>query len=109
MAPFLTSASQLMCPHGGTVTAVPQNQRAKAGGSPILRASDTFTIAGCPLNVSGAPHPCATVSWSQPAAKSKAAGDFALTAQSVGLCQAADQAAQGTVVVASTQQQAGGN
>ena len=108
MAGYLTTASQLMCPHGGTVTAVSSNTRAKAGGSPILRSSDTFTIAGCPINVAGAPHPCVTAQWVQPAVRSKAAGDRALTEQSVGLCQAADQAVQGTVLVVFTQPRAQG-
>ena len=27
----------------------------------MLRSSDSFVIAGCTLNVSGAPHPCVTV------------------------------------------------
>jgi hypothetical protein len=107
VASFLTSASQLMCPHGGTVTATPGQTDASAGSSPILRASDTFTIAGCAFFVGPSPHPCMTVEWVQKATQDKV-GDFALTAQSVGLCKAGDQAVQGTVLVVSTQLKAGG-
>jgi hypothetical protein len=108
VAPYLTTASQLMCPHGGMVVPVTSNTRATAGGAPILRASDAFTIAGCPLTIGVVYHPCVTVQWVQPAARSKAVGEFALTAQSMGLCQAADQAVQGTVLVVATQPRAGG-
>ena len=103
MAGLLNTSSMMMCPHGGTVNAIASNTKAKAGGDYILRASDTFTIAGCPLNISGAPHPCVQVQWVQTALKSKVLSDFTLTQQSVGLCVAADQAVQGTVLINSTQ------
>ena len=102
MAALLTSASTMMCPHGGTVMASPGSTRAQAG-APILRSSDSFSIAGCPLNVSGAPHPCTTVQWVVPAIRVKQAGDLVLNESSVGLCLAADQAPQGTVIIAATQ------
>lgn len=108
MAPYLTTASQLMCPHGGTVLPVSTNARVIAGGAPILRASDTFTVAGCPLVVGAGPHPCVTARWVQPAGRSKVLGDLTLTAQSVGFCQAADQAVQGTVQVVFANARAGG-
>ena len=108
MAGLLTTSSSMMCPHGGTVSAISSNTKAKAGGDYILRSSDTFMIAGCALNVAGAPHPCMQVQWVQPALKSKAVGDFTLTAQSVGLCVAGDQAVQGTVLINSTQSKVSG-
>ena len=107
MAQLLTTASTMMCPHGGQVQAVSSNARAKAG-APILRSSDTFTIAGCPLNISGAPHPCVTVQWVKSNIRSKAVGDFMLASDSVGLCLAGDQAPQGTVIISSTQAKASG-
>ena len=54
MPALLTGASTLMCPHGGTVIATPGATRAKADAI-VLRATDTFIIAGCPFNISGAP------------------------------------------------------
>lgn len=103
MAGLLTTSSMMMCPHGGTVSAISSNTKVKASGDYLLRTSDTFAIAGCPLNISGAPHPCVQVKWVQPALKSKVLSDFTLTQQSVGLCVAADQAVQGTVLINSTQ------
>lgn len=109
MAGLLNTASTMMCPHGGTVSVITSNTKTKAGGSYVLRSSDTFTIAGCPfLNVAGAPHPCVQVRWVQTALKSKVASDPTLTASSVGLCVAADQAVQGTVLIQSTQSQVSG-
>jgi len=61
MAGLLTTSSTLMCPHGGTITATTTNAKTRAAGDFVLRASDTFIIAGCPVNVAGAPHPCITV------------------------------------------------
>lgn len=107
MPPLLTAASALMCPHGGTVLPSPGSTRAQAG-SPILRSSDTFTIAGCPFNVGSNPHPCMTVQWVTPATRVKHGGDFVLNQSSVGLCLAGDQAPQGPVTVNSTQPQVSG-
>ena len=107
MPALLTSASTMMCPHGGTVTATPGSTRASAG-APVLRGSDTFTSAGCPFPPTGTPHPCVSVNWVQTATRVKHGGDLVLNAASVGLCIAGDQAPQGTVVIASTQAKASG-
>ena len=103
MAGLLTTASTMMCPHGGMVSAMSSNTKAKAGGSFVLRSTDTFTIAGCPFALGPTPHPCVQVRWVQTSLKSKAIGDFTLTTNSVGLCIAADQATQGTVLINYTQ------
>lgn len=105
MAKLITTSSMLMCPHGGSVSIVSSNLRAMAGAS-LARSSDTFIIAGCLLNVAGAPHPCVTVRWLLTALRCKAGGDACLTDASVGLCIAADQAPQGTVLIQLTQQRA---
>jgi hypothetical protein len=54
---------------------------------------------GCPFVIGTVAHPCATVQWVVSSLRSKAAGDSTLTEESVGLCQAADQAVQGPVQV----------
>ena len=108
MAGLLTSSSTLMCPHGGSVSATTTNTKVKAGGSFLVRKSDTFMIAGCPFAIGPTPHPCVQVQWEQAALKNQAAGDFTLTENSVGLCIAADQAPQGPVQIASTQEKATG-
>jgi hypothetical protein len=97
-----------MCPHGGTVSIVTSNARVSAGGDFLVRASDTFLIAGCPFVLGIVPHPCMQVQWVQPAARSQALSDFTLTEASVGLCVAADQAVQGPVQIVSTQPQVAG-
>lgn len=102
MPALLTGSSTLMCPHGGTVMALPGQTRALAT-SPLLRASDTFTVAGCPFSVGGVLSPCVSVQWVQAAARVRAGGAFVLNEASVGLCLAATQAPQGTVLVLSTQ------
>jgi hypothetical protein len=109
MANLLNASTQMMCPHGGSVTIVTQNTQAKGGGDFLVRSSDTFIVAGCTLNVAGAPHPCMQVQWVQPDTASKASGDFTLSESSIGLCMAGDQAAQGTVQIVSTQAKVAGN
>ena len=99
MAGFLTTGGSMMCPHGGQVTTATSNARAKAAGSFMLRASDTFTIAGCPFLVGLVPHPCVRVQWVTPSARVRVTGDSALTQQSLGLCIAADGAPQGAVLI----------
>lgn len=102
MPGFLTTASVMMCPHGGTVQPSSSNTSVLAGGEPILRSSDVFVIAGCAFVIGVEPSPCVTVQWVQAATRSTI-GDATLTMASVGLCQAATQAVQGPVVIASTQ------
>lgn len=108
MADLLNTSSTMMCPHGGTVTAITSNTKAKAAGDFILRASDTFTIAGCSFMIGNTPHPCVQVQWVQPDMQSKVTSDSTLSEESVGLCVAADQAAQGTVLINFTQQKVSG-
>jgi hypothetical protein len=108
MPGLLTISSMMMCPHGGTVQAVTSNSRSSASGDYLLRQSDTFIIAGCPFFIGLVPHPCVQVQWVQAAAQSQAGSDSTLTEASVGLCVAADQAVQGTVLVNFTQQRVAG-
>ena len=107
MPALLTAASTMMCPHGGTVTAIPGSTRASAGAA-ILRGSDTFIIAGCAFNISGAPSPCVSVNWVVTATRVQHAGGLVLNESSMGLCLAATQAPQGTVIIAATQSRVSG-
>jgi hypothetical protein len=99
MGGLLTDSSQLMCPHGGTVQIVTSDSKVQASSGYVVRSSDTFTIVGCPFVLGTVAHPCTTVQWVVTALRSKAVGDSTLTEESVGLCQAADQAVQGPVQV----------
>ena len=108
MPNLLNTSSVMMCPHGGTVQATTSNTHTKVGGDFAVLSSDTFTIAGCAFMIGTSPHPCMTVQWVQTDMHSQVSSDFTLNEASVGLCLAADQAPQGTVLISSTQTQTGG-
>ena len=99
MPALLNASSVMMCPHGGQVQAITGNARTKVGGDFVLRASDSFLIADCPFALGPVPHPCVQVQWVATSARSRAIGDFTLTAESVGLCLAPDMTPQGTVLI----------
>jgi hypothetical protein len=105
---FLTTASVLQCPHLGTVTATTSNTKLKADGAYVLRATDTFVIAGCTFMKGSNPNPCVKVQWVVHAMLTQADGAPALTRDSVGLCLDGTSAPQGTVVMLSVQGKAGG-
>ncbi len=102
MPPLLTASSIMMCPHGGTIMAIPGQSRANAQ-SPILRGSDTFIVAGCAFAPGGDYSPCVSVQWIQTATRVQAGGDFVLNESSVGLCLDATQAPQGAALILQTQ------
>lgn len=106
MPKLLTTASVLMCPHGGTVTIASQNTVTKATAAVAL-VSDNFLVAGCPF-APVAPHPCVRVEWQVTAQKVTVNGKAVLNEASVGLCLAADNAPQGTVIINSTQSKVDG-
>lgn len=108
MSNLLNTASTLMCPHLGTVTAGTTNARVMAAGDPVVRSTDTFSIAGCTFMIGTDPHPCVRVEWVTPNAQSSAEGDPTLSESSVGFCVAADDVVQGTVMVVETQTEVAG-
>jgi hypothetical protein len=101
MPALLTASSTMMCPHGGQATAVP-GQTSATADAPILLMSDTVTIAGCSFMIGMVPSPCVTVEWIVGATRVKV-GDYVLNESSVGLCLAATQAPQGSVIISETQ------
>jgi hypothetical protein len=105
MGDVLHATSTIMCPHGGTVIAVPSDFDVTLGGQPIVLQSDTFIVAGCPF-VPVAPHPCVLVEWQLPAMRSTADGTGPLTTDSIGMCKAADGAVQGVAQIVATQTRA---
>ena len=106
MPGLLTTASTLMCPHGGTVSAVASGGKVKADNSPIVVKTDTFTVAGCSFMMGNVPSPCTLVEWQQGTQHTKADSVETLTEASIGFCKSAAGAVQGPVQVASTQQKA---
>jgi hypothetical protein len=109
MSGMLTVESVLMCPHGGTVQAIPSSTAVQFGGAPAVTATDTFMIAGCAFMIGPVPSPCLTVQWVSPALQSQVNSNQTLTEASVGLCLAATQAPQGPVIISSTQPQVTGS
>ena len=107
MGALLTASAQMMCPHGGMVVAIPSTPAVAAGGDPVVLMTDTFVVAGCPF-APVIPQPCVLVQWQTGAAQSTVNGVAPLTTESVGLCQGADGAVQGTVLIQATQTQAQG-
>ena len=105
---FLTTTSVLSCPHGGTVEPSTTNTRVRADGTPILRSTDTFTIAGCPYVIGTVSSPCVRVQWDVHAERHTSQSDPSLTIDSVGLCLSGAGGTQGTVVISSTQSRASG-
>jgi hypothetical protein len=103
MAPLLTAASVLMCPHGGTVTAITAGPRPTAD-APLLLAPDTCTVAGCAFTLPGpVPSPCVLAMWVGPDVMTAATIGPTLSLTSTALCISALGVPQGPVVVAGTQ------
>jgi len=99
----LTTASTMICPHGGSVSGVSTSPRATAGAT-VLRSGDSYMIAGCPFTLpSGTPSPCVTVNWSTPDTRVTISSSPTLSQGSVGLCMSAAQVPQGTVQILVTQ------
>ncbi len=106
MGQFLTIASVILCPHGGVATVVTTNAQVMAGGSPVLRATDVFTIVGCSLAASGVTPPCVSIQWLVPALENSVLGDFVLTTDSVGIC--IGSATPGPPIITVTQENVSG-
>lgn len=111
-SPLLTTASQLACPHGGSVSITSVNGNTHAAQAPLALANDTFAISGCPFQIpigtGSVPHPCVSVRWVKPNVQCTVNGQPTLSQNSVGLCLAADQAPQGVVSVVIAQPTASG-
>lgn len=106
MPAALTAEAVLMCPHGGTVVAVPAQVRAGAP-APLLSSADAFSIAGCPFANGASPSPCTTVVWVSCSARIFVGGAPGLDETSTGLC-IGPSGPQGNVVVQSTQRRVEG-
>jgi hypothetical protein len=107
MIPILTTASTVMCPHGGLAQLCTSNTQALVNGAPILLVTDVHPIVGCPFTPV-AYSPCVTIRWVTAATQTFVQQVPVLLQSSVGLCVNAAQAPQGTALVVQVQQQAKG-
>lgn len=108
MIPILTTASTVQCPHGGKATLTSSNTDAKVDGAPILLLSDQHAVVGCTFAPS-APSPCVLIRWVSGATQTKIGKTPVLLQNSVGLCENAAKAPQGTALVVQVQQKAKGS
>jgi uncharacterized Zn-binding protein involved in type VI secretion len=101
---LLTTASTIMCPHGGQVILTTANSRVTVEGSPVLLETDIHVVAGCPFTLPAPkPSPCIRVEWSLGASKVSINGTPALTQSSIGLCYSPESAPQGVALIVNTQ------
>lgn len=80
--PVVTSATTVMCGHGGSATHMPTQMRVRVSGSPVAVASDQHAVAGCSLSGSSGPF-CTVLAWTAPAARVTAGGTPVLIQSSV--------------------------
>jgi hypothetical protein len=100
----LTTASTLMCPHGGMVEILSSYPTVGASQSPVATVADTFLIKGCPnLGPAAIPMPCLTVKWIAWDTVATVNGNPTLSHTSSGLCLNAAQIPQGSVIIAQAQ------
>lgn len=92
-----------ICSHGGQVSVIGTGARVTVMGMPVALASDVHPVAGCPLNVSGAPSPCVVASGFVPATRVLVNGQAPFLNTSIGLGKNATQAPQGPVTITATQ------
>jgi hypothetical protein len=107
MIPMLTTASTVMCPHGGMAQLITTNTEALIDGAPVLLQTDMHPIIGCPFTPV-AYTPCVLIRWVTAATKTTIHDVPVLLQTSVGLCLNAAQAPQGTAIVVQTQQKGKG-
>jgi hypothetical protein len=101
---ILTSASVILCPHGGMVMHVPSGgARELINGVPIMLLNDFYPVAGCPNSVGGAYSPCIRVMWVTASTSRLVNGIPVLIHTSTGLCLGASGTTQGAPIVASFQ------
>lgn len=75
-----------MCVHGGQAQPTAPNPRVLVSGQPITTMTAPYVVAGCPFNVSGAPSPCVTATWTTAATRVTSNGQPVLLLDSQALC-----------------------
>jgi len=103
---YLTTASTIMCPHGGQATLFTSNTAVKANGAPVLLETDMHLVAGCPFTVGPKYSPCVRIQWSAGTLQTTINGIPGLVKTSVGQCYNVEGAPQGVAIIVYTQPQA---
>lgn len=102
-ADILTTASTIMCPHGGQVLLTTSNTKVLANRSPALIESDIHAVTGCSFTVGQKYSPCIKVEWSFGSIKDSISGTNVLTKNSIGKCYSSEGALQGLATIVNTQ------
>ena len=100
---LLTTASSVMCPHGGQAMLVTSNARVTASGAPILLETDIHPVVGCPFTIGPKYSPCVRIEWSAGSRAVSIGGTPVLVTTSVGKCIGAEGAPQGVAIIGQTQ------
>ena len=103
MPGVLTTASTVMCPHGGSAVLTTSNAHLTVANMPALLQSDVHSVAGCPFQIPfGAgtkPSPCIRIEWQGGTTKLTVGGPGVLVQSSTGICYSAEGAPQGTATI----------
>jgi hypothetical protein len=83
---LLHVGATVLCAHAGQAQPTVPNPRVRVAGQPIVVQTTTYTVAGCPFNVSGAPSPCITAQWVAGALRVRAGGVPVLLRDSQAVC-----------------------
>jgi hypothetical protein len=103
---YLTTASTIICPHGGQAILFTTNAGVQALGAPVLLETDVHSVVGCPFTVGTKYSPCVRIEWSAGAGQTDISGIPGLVKTSVGQCYSVENAVQGVAVIVNTQPKA---
>ena len=83
---LLHVGATVMCLHGGPAQPSQPNPRVRVAGRPVVTTATSYTVTGCPFNVSGASSPCVAAHWQAGATRVRAGGRPVLLQDSQASC-----------------------
>jgi hypothetical protein len=107
MPSLLDTNATILCPHGGSVTAIAGNFRVKTSQAPVVTLTDQFLVSGCAFAPSGVPSPCLQVMWFVGANRVTVGHLLPLVQSSTGMCISAAGIPQGPPMIVMSQIRAG--
>lgn len=106
---YLTELATIMCPHGGQAVLKTSNSNVSAVKGNVLLESDEHQVAGCTFTLPlPKPSPCISIKWKAGTTKATIDGTAILIDSSVGECYSAENAMQGSAIIANKQPKAEG-
>lgn len=96
----VTTASTVLCQHGGTAQLQTANTKTHCDGSPALLESDVHPVTGCPFTLpNGKPSPCVRIEWTPANTPAPVQGTPVVVESTVGKCINAEGAPQGVATI----------